>query len=71
MATEPRAPSGATILNEDKRTYSVPEIAKILKISKSKAYELCKTSDFKTVNIGKAVRVSKKSFDSWLDGNIE
>ncbi len=68
MATGPQAPSGVTIHNDEKRTYSVPEIAEILQISKSKAYELCKQSGFKTVNIGKAVRVSKKSFDSWLDG---
>lgn len=49
------------------RTYSVMEIAEILQISKSKAYALCKESLFKTVKIGKYVRVSKASFDSWLD----
>ena len=69
MATEVTNPSNTDLSNEEKRTYSVPEIAEILQISKSKAYELCKTSAFKTVNIGKAVRVSKKSFDSWLDDN--
>lgn len=69
MATEISNPSNANLPNDEKRTYSVPEIAEILHISKSKAYELCKTSIFKTVNIGKSVRVSKKSFDSWLDGN--
>lgn len=51
----------------EKRTYSVQEVADILQISKSKAYALCKQSLFKTVKIGKYVRVSKPSFDSWLD----
>ena len=50
-----------------KRTYSVQEIAKILQISKSMAYEICKKSLFKTVKVGKYVRISKPSFDSWLD----
>lgn len=51
----------------EKRTYSVPEIAEILQISKSMAYELCKKALFKTVKIGKYVRISKPSFDDWLD----
>jgi len=50
-----------------KRTYSVQEIAEILQISKSMAYELCKKSLFKTVKVGKYVRISKPSFDHWLD----
>lgn len=53
--------------SEEKRTYSVQEVANVLQISKSKAYALCKQSLFKTVKIGKYVRVSKPSFDSWLD----
>ncbi len=51
----------------DKRTYSVQEIADILQISKSMAYSLCKDAPFKTVKVGKYVRISKPSFDAWLD----
>ena len=51
----------------DKRTYSVQEIADILQISKSMAYSLCKDAPFKTVKVGKYVRISKPSFDEWLD----
>jgi len=47
----------------EKRTYSVPEITEILQISRRKAYELCREDHFKTVRIGKSVRVSRKSFD--------
>ena len=39
----------------------------MLQISKSRAYALCKQSQFKTVKIGKYVRISKSSFDNWLD----
>lgn len=68
MATENNTFVTSTNLSTgDKRTYSVPEIAEILQISRSKAYALCKRSLFKTVKIGKYIRISKMSFDSWLD----
>ena len=51
----------------EKRTYSVQEIADILQISRSMAYNLCKQPLFETVKVGKYVRVSKPSFDEWLD----
>ena len=51
----------------EKRTHSVQEIADILQISRSMAYNLCRQQLFKTVKIGKYVRVSKSSFDKWLD----
>ena len=56
-------------LSQTKRAYSVPEIAAMLQISRSKAYDLCKENLFTVVKVGKSVRVSKKSFDSWLDCN--
>jgi len=55
--------------NTDKRIYSVQEVADILQISKSMAYSLCKDAPFKTVKVGKYIRISKPSFDSWLDSN--
>lgn len=51
----------------DKRVYSVDEIAGLLNISRGSAYELIKEGLFSTVRIGSAIRVSKKSFDEWLD----
>jgi excisionase family DNA binding protein len=51
----------------DKRTYHVEEIAGILGIGRSSAYELVKQGLFRTVKIGTAIRISKKSFDDWLD----
>lgn len=51
----------------NKRTYTVQEIAEILGISKTAAYALAHKQLFKTVRIGAAIRISKASFDEWLD----
>lgn len=51
----------------EKRTYTVPEIQDILGIGKNSAYSLVKSGAFRTVRIGGCIRVSKKSFDKWLD----
>ena len=52
---------------ETKRTYTVEEIAKLLSIGKTTAYALVKEGHFKIVRIGSANRISKQSFDEWLD----
>lgn len=52
-----------------KRTYTVEEIAKILDIGRTSAYNLVKQGKFYYVKIGTSIRISKKSFDSWLDNN--
>lgn len=50
-----------------KRTYSVEEIAEILQIGKASAYRLVKEGHFKIVRIGTTIRISRSSFDEWLD----
>ena len=50
-----------------KRTYTVAEVMDILGVSRKKAYELCNSDSFKVVRIGRSIRVSKSSFDAWLD----
>ncbi len=52
---------------EVKRTYTVDEIAKILNIGRTTTYALVKEGHFKFVRIGSAIRISKQSFDEWLD----
>ena len=51
----------------DKRTYTVDEIQDILGISRTSAYNLVKKKAFRSVRIGGSIRISKKSFDEWLD----
>lgn len=58
----PAAPAKA-----EKRTYTIDEIQQILDISRSTAYLLVKRGLFSSVKAGKCIRISKKSFDEWLD----
>lgn len=49
------------------RTYKVEDIARLLNIGRTSAYNLVKEGHFKTIHIGTAIRISKKSFNEWLD----
>lgn len=51
----------------EKRVYTVDEIQDILGVSKTSAYNLVKSGVFHFVKVGGQYRVSKKSFDAWLD----
>jgi len=55
----------------ERRAYLVEEIAAILDIGRTSAYKLVKEGNFKIVRIGNAIRISKKSFDEWLDSQNE
>ncbi len=44
----------------EKRTYKVEDIAAMLNIGRTSAYNLIKEGHFKTVRVGNAIRVSKK-----------
>lgn len=46
---------------------TVPEMAEMLKISRSKAYSLIKNIDFPIIRIGKCIRISKKAMLQWLN----
>lgn len=60
----------SNLLITDKRTYTVNEIQSILAIGKNSAYALVNSGLFRTVKIGNSIRVSKKSFDEWLDNKM-
>ena len=49
------------------RTYTVNDIARILGVSRTQAYRLVQEGLFKSVRIGNAIRISKRSFDEWLE----
>ena len=59
--------NGTKEMLSDKRTYTVEEVAHILGIGRTSAYILVKEGYFKIVRIGNAIRISKRSFDEWLD----
>ena len=53
---------------EEKRCYTVMDLRRILGVSKPTVYELLKRKEFRWILIGGKYRISKKSFDEWLDG---
>lgn len=55
----------------EKRIYTVDEIQDILGIGRNSAYSLVKSGVFHSVRIGGNIRISKKSFDEWLDNQLD
>ncbi len=49
------------------RTYTVDDIAAILGIGRTSAYKLAKSGAFKIIRIGNMIRISRKSFEDWLE----
>lgn len=56
------------IEDENRRVYKPDDIREILSIGKNTVYDLIKSNQFHYVKIGDQYRISKKSFDKWLDG---
>ena len=54
---------------QEKRCYTVKDLQEILEISRPTVYELLKRHEFR--QIGTKYRISKKSFDDWLDKKME
>ena len=48
--------------------YTVDEIAREARISRTAAYELTKKGYFPVVRVGNLIRIPKGPFDEWLDG---
>lgn len=53
--------------NREKRVYSVDDVMEILDISRSSAYILIKKNFFRSIKVGKQLRIPRASFDEWLD----
>ena len=72
MNTDNKISNGIAVPKEssEKLTYTVVEVSNLLQIGKTKAYELCNQGIFRTVKIGKAVRILKTSFDDWLNNQM-
>ncbi len=58
-------------ISYEKRIYTVDEIQDILGIGRNSAYNLVKSGVFHSVRIGGNIRISKKSFDEWLDNQMD
>ena len=56
---------------EECRCYTVQDLQKILNVTRGTVYELLKRKEFSWIQIGNGrYRISKKSFDAWLDENF-
>lgn len=52
----------------EKRTYTVAEVKEILGISRPSVYRLLEKKEFRWVRLdGGKYRISRRSFDDWLD----
>jgi len=63
-------PEEAAVPITEKRCYTVDDLQIILGISRGTVYKLLEQKEFRWFKIGSAYRISKKSFDEWLDSNI-
>ena len=57
-------------MNDVQKTYRVDDIMHILDIGRNSAYNLVKENHFKVIRIGTAIRISRKSFDEWLENQV-
>ncbi|MBR3001267.1 MAG: helix-turn-helix domain-containing protein [Oscillospiraceae bacterium] len=53
-----------------KTTYTVKEIQEILRISKPTAYALIRSGAFSYIKFKNTLRISKDSFDRWLESDL-
>ncbi len=45
----------------------VPEVAEMLQIARSRAYELVGEGEIPSVRIGRSVRVNRRELEKWLE----
>jgi excisionase family DNA binding protein len=45
----------------------VPEVAEVLRIARSRAYELVAEGEIPSVRIGRSLRVNRGELDRWLE----
>lgn len=58
----------------EQKVYSISDVQEILGVSRTKAYEYIKKvyeekKPFRVIKVGNNYRISKASFDRWLDGS--
>jgi excisionase family DNA binding protein len=53
-------------MEREHKCLKVPEVAEVLRIARSQAYELVANRGIPAVKIGRSVRVSRKELERWL-----
>lgn len=49
------------------QVYTVPEVARLLKLSKSNLYKLVQSEQIPHIRIGKSIRIRHSDLEAWLD----
>ena len=60
--------SKSDICVTERQVYKVEEIAKILGLGRTTAYELMKNPPFRVIRVGGTILIPKASFKKWLNG---
>jgi excisionase family DNA binding protein len=55
-------------MDEQHEYLKVPEAAEVLRIARSRAYELVGNGEIPSIRIGRSVRVNRRELDVWLEG---
>ena len=50
----------------EKKSYSVPEVRRMLGIGKTSSYEFVKSGSVEVIQVNKQLRITKSSFDEWF-----
>ncbi len=45
---------------------TVEEMAEVLRIGRSSAYELCRQNEFPVIRIGRSIRIPRKALLDWI-----
>ena len=54
-------------MDKEHEWLKVPEVAEVLRIARSRAYELVAAGEIPSIRIGRSVRVSRRELEQWLD----
>ena len=53
-------------MNDDQLLLTVPETAKLLRISRNLAYELVARGELPAVRLGRVIRIPRGALDDWI-----
>jgi excisionase family DNA binding protein len=51
----------------DLHLLTVKELAEVLRIGRSSAYELCRQHEFPVLRIGRSIRIPRKALFDWME----
>ena len=66
----PTASSTPTPIVQDIRCYTIEDLMAMLALSRPTVYRLLKQNVFRWFKVGGAYRISKASFDAWLNEGV-